>query len=1122
MKTCTKALVSVMLLFVVLVFLPHGSAEAATTKYSGTWRTLSWKLDSDGLLTISGSGEMEDFPWDVSTSAWRNYKNEITRAVIGYGVTSLGNYAFYDCENLTSVTIPSSVTRINDDVFRDCENLTGVTIPSSVTSIGTRAFYRCYSLTSIIIPSSVKSIGGEAFQECTRMESVTIPSSVTSIGEWAFAQCPLTSITIPSSVTSLSEGVFCGCNLVTSITIPSSVTSIGVAAFEDCLSLKSITIPSSVTSIGSEAFLDCRKLTSITIPDGVTEIHSRTFDSCYDLTSITIPSSVTTIGNRAFERCRSLTSITIPSNVTTIEYSAFSGCESLTSVTIPDGVTSIANGTFDNCHSLSYITIPDGVTSIGYRAFFSCESMTNITIPSSVTSIGESAFERCNGLTDVYYSGTVSDWNAINIKGSNEPLLSAAIHCGGLINYTVAYNANGGTNAPEAQTKIHGTNLTLSSAKPTRISTNGSYTVTLNANGGNVSPSSLSASRTTSYTFKNWNTAANGSGTSYNPGATYSADASVTLYAQWNSSISTSAVTLPSPTRSGYSFKGWSTSSSAGSGFTGTYTPTGNVTLYAVWDEKPTYTVTYSANGGTGTPSPQVKEENVPLTLSTGKPTKKYVIQYNAAGGSVSPASKNVSCTFKSWNTSITGSGTSYAPGSQYTANANVTLHAQWTNPTAGTLDTPTRTGYDFAGWFTSSSGGTAIRDTTTITGNITIFAHWTAKNTDPYNMGDETYSFENYGDSDSFGGHCFGMSMTSAGYHNGLLDIKRLGGNASSSLYSFSKTSIVKKPICYYQGIQGSYASRSIVAGGSSYLYGYSDINSDWSSVVNFVSNHKYDGTGLLQIGFRKNNEGGHAINFLRYERVNGQDRIYAYDNNFPDQETYFYRDYAGKVRQTPMQTFSGPIDCIALRDCRIYFNSVGDFNATHVLYMPKDAAAVQGYTYSYMEGNFADEEFVMYEIPADQDRVIIVPKRDNADFIYMDTEYSFGNITDDTRGEFKFASLSETGGNTSAEFRIVTAALVFGEPDFILPAALVNIEESAFEEIAAKTVYIPDTCSQIGPYAFRNASIAQVRIPARCMIADTAFEGCAMVEIFGTPGSAAETFCAAHDNCTFVAEAE
>ena len=155
-----------------------------------------------------------------------------------------------------------------------------------------------------------------------------------------------------------------------------------------------------------------------------------------------------------------------------------------------------------------------------------------------------------------------------------------------MITYTIVYNANGGTGAPGNQTKTHDLTLKLSDTKPTRpYASAGNYTVTLNANGGSVSSTKLTAARTTSYTFKNWNTAANGSGTAYSPGANYTANASVTLYAQWNSSTTTAAVTLPTPTREGYSFKGWATSAAATSGMTGSYTPSGDVTLYAIWEQ---------------------------------------------------------------------------------------------------------------------------------------------------------------------------------------------------------------------------------------------------------------------------------------------------------------------------------------------------------------------------------------------------------------------------------------------------------------------------------------------------------------------------------------------------------
>ena len=153
----------------------------------------------------------------------------------------IGEFAFYNCRSLTSVTIPSSVTSIGKYAFSGCSGLTSVTIPSSVTSIGESAFSGCRSLTSVTIPSSVTSIGEAAFLDCSGLTSVTLPSSVTSIGWSAFR----------------------GCSGLTSVTLPSSVTSIGGSAFEGCSGLTSITLPSSVTSIGSSAFSRCSGLTSV-------------------------------------------------------------------------------------------------------------------------------------------------------------------------------------------------------------------------------------------------------------------------------------------------------------------------------------------------------------------------------------------------------------------------------------------------------------------------------------------------------------------------------------------------------------------------------------------------------------------------------------------------------------------------------------------------------------------------------------------------------------------------------------------------------------------------------------------------------------------------------------------
>ena len=315
--------------------------------------------------------------------------------------------------------------RDNDEVILvdALEDLTEVTIPAEVTSIGDWAFYGCSGLTSITIPFVGEKADGTGSTRFSYIFGYDVPESLkeviitggTSIGERAFYECSgLTSITIPDSVTSIGEYAFYECSGLTSITIPDSVTSIGEYAFYECSGLTSITIPDSVTSIGSRAFSGCTGLTSITIPDSVTSIGSNAFRGCSGLTSITIPDSVTSIGAWAFDGCSGLTSITIPDSVISIGDGAFYGCSGLTSLKIPDSVTSIGDWAFDGCSGLTSITIPDSVTSIGYEAFSGCSGLTSITIPDSVTSIGSYAFYNCSNLIAINFQGTMEQWRAID------------------------------------------------------------------------------------------------------------------------------------------------------------------------------------------------------------------------------------------------------------------------------------------------------------------------------------------------------------------------------------------------------------------------------------------------------------------------------------------------------------------------------------------------------------------------------------------------------------------------------------------------------------------------------------------------------------------------------------
>ena len=201
-------------------------------------------------------------------------------------VTGIGYYAFANCSNLTTVTIPNSVTIIGDQAFAYCTRLTSISIGNNVTSIGNYAFLYCTSLTSVPIPNSVASIGAGAFYGCNSITTMNIPNNVATIEQFTFYECSgLNSVSIPNNVTSIGTMAMYGCSSLTSLSIPENVTSIGQMAFEGCSSLVNLIIPDNVFSIGLRAFYGCSSLTSVTIGKSVTSIGERAFDGA-DISTI--------------------------------------------------------------------------------------------------------------------------------------------------------------------------------------------------------------------------------------------------------------------------------------------------------------------------------------------------------------------------------------------------------------------------------------------------------------------------------------------------------------------------------------------------------------------------------------------------------------------------------------------------------------------------------------------------------------------------------------------------------------------------------------------------------------------------------------------------------------------
>ena len=389
----------------------------------------------------------------------------ILETVGDFAVTGIEDYAFYNCDGLTSIVIPESVKTIGDYAFAYCDNIKTLTyntdalninsisksnletvvIGDAITSIPDDAYFDCENLKSVTIGKSVESIGSRAFQN-TGLESVAIPESVTSISSYAFNNCDgLTSVTIPESVETVGDYAFANCDNLSELTYNPATTTIGENAFEGTkVNLQqgneeeeyvlryeirdgavivsgynsnipeNLTIPSTVTIDGVEyavtgirenAFYGCEKLKSIEISEGIETIGDKAFLGCSNLESITIPSSVSSFGGwDVFEGCEKVKTLTYNTDALDLRYVNKLPLET---VVIGESVTKIPNSGFYNWSNLKSITIGKSVETIGSNAFNGCSGLTSIKIPASVKEIGKNAFSNCTGLTSVEIPKTV-------------------------------------------------------------------------------------------------------------------------------------------------------------------------------------------------------------------------------------------------------------------------------------------------------------------------------------------------------------------------------------------------------------------------------------------------------------------------------------------------------------------------------------------------------------------------------------------------------------------------------------------------------------------------------------------------------------------------------------------
>ncbi len=402
------------------VSFPGSVARIGDFAFGGCSDLTSFTVDGGNPYFASAGGVLFNKPMTTLIECPSGLNGDYT---IPSGVTNIGNSAFNNCSDLTSVSIPDSVTSIGTSAFSFCTSLTGITIPATVTTLSDYTFGACYNLKSITIPNSVKSIGFEAFYDCESLRQVTIGSGVTSISQDAFEYCSgLRQVRFLGNEPSGDNTVFEGETGMAYYALgttwgayfagwPTSLYTSPEEYFTYALNSGAITITG---YIGSD--------TDVVIPPTisgypVTAISAHAFYNRASLTSMTILTGVTSIGDGALADCPNLTSVAVdPANASYASAGGVLFDQTMTTLiqcpaglrggyVISNGVTSIANEAFNGCSSLTSVTLPGNLASIGDGAFAYCTSLTSATIPAGVQNVGAGAFANCSGLTQAYFLG---------------------------------------------------------------------------------------------------------------------------------------------------------------------------------------------------------------------------------------------------------------------------------------------------------------------------------------------------------------------------------------------------------------------------------------------------------------------------------------------------------------------------------------------------------------------------------------------------------------------------------------------------------------------------------------------------------------------------------------------
>ena len=431
--------------------------------------------DADGVL----------YDKDFTTVLYYPKAKELNLSALPNSVTKIGKAAFQANVTIKTLTIPARITEIGDYAFENCVNLTSLAFDTDteLTTLGNSAFANCTSLATVTLPAGLKDIGDRAFY-LTSIAAITLPDSVTSVGAYAFAKTNITAITIPGNVATVKEGAFSDCVNLKTITVAAGEAALSLGSLTDTYGVfegsatsysTTVTLAERVTVIGSRAFYNVQKVTSlkniettkltaigdwafyynkfsnnITLPEGLISIGAHAFENCQgtNFKSLVIPSTVTEIGEAAFQKCTKITAVTFSEGAAEAENLAlklnknlFVGCTALLTVDLPSHldeayeVTSTAGGLqlttfstlFTGCSKLTKVSVHDDCEKYGdINGIFGEKNSSGVvtrliycplayataavTIPHTVTKVDNGAFNGVTKITSITFEDT-PEWD---------------------------------------------------------------------------------------------------------------------------------------------------------------------------------------------------------------------------------------------------------------------------------------------------------------------------------------------------------------------------------------------------------------------------------------------------------------------------------------------------------------------------------------------------------------------------------------------------------------------------------------------------------------------------------------------------------------------------------------